>query len=456
MEEIYLLKTFKKIMISLGNAALFLINYTIIFIPFFLFIKLSDGNDLSTALPFVLFYCLRLTGVSLFRSIKTTVNSLNLLVLALLLGFSGSVLTVLGRFYFPLYILASIFLGLAASWVMPAGISVNYYEAQKKWHTKTNYPLVLLLLSLLLLIFHLVKNPFHGMLFYALFFLLGIFAVSHYPSYDLKAPKEASAVSKREFIAFLAFFILLFFLRAGRLLANSTFFDYGTIGASLLFLIFTLFGSRLLKHIPYQTSLYLRLLTYLDGFISNYLFLFGSIYVIGLFGEKDLPLKIFLPFFLGMILGMLTGPKIKNRWGLHLKKRSLIAIILSLFLILTNTSITFGIFFVSFFRTLFNSSITDTFYQLENIPQDKRILAKFTLQNRGSMLHQFILMGIILFLSKFDKTSIMMFLTLDATKSATPQIIKFLHQANYIASSLIILLILTSFVMERHLAINSA
>lgn len=452
MEETSLANTSKKWLDTLGNSTLFLINYTIIFIPFFLFIKLSDGKDIVTALPFVLFYCLRLTGISLLLSIKNTVNSLHLLFLSLALAFIGSVLAAFGPYFFPLYFFSSIFLGLGASWVMPAEISVNYYEAQKGWRTKTNYPMVLVILAVFFAVFHFFYNSTLIMLFYSLFFVFSFLAVRHFPAYDLTAPVEDREVSKQEFISFILFFILLFFLRTGRLVGNRSFFDYATIAASILFLVITLFGNQITKSIPRRAPSHLRLLTYLDGFISNYVFLFGSIYITGIYGEQDLVKKLFLPFFLGMTLAMYLNPKMKKLWGEHLKTYSLLAVLAGLFLILTNTWITFSIFLISFFRTLFNSWITSSFYQMDSIPQDKRVLTKFTIQNRGSMLHQFILMGIIILLSKFDRTSIMMFLTFEIDKQSSLSVKELVHQANYIASTLIILLILANFFYEGFLA----
>lgn len=449
MEGTPLSTILKKWTDAIGNATLFLVNYTIIFIPFFLFIKLSDGKNITTTLPFVLFYCLRLTGIFLFRSIKNTVNSLCLLLLSLTFSLFGCFLATLGSFYFPCYFFSSIFLGLGASWVIPAEISVTYYERQKGESSQPNYPLILLIIGLFFAVFHFFPNPTIIFSVYSLFFIFSILAVQNFSSYNLTAPVEDPELSKREFVSFLIFFSLLFFLRTGRLIENTQFFDYAIIAASIFFLIFILFRSRIIKNLPNKVPPYLRLLATANGFISNYLFLFGSIYVIGTYGEGEVTKKIFLPFFLGMTLGMYLLPKIKVLWGDKLKDYSLIAMFFCLFLILMNLSITLGIFLISFFRTTFNSWVTSAFYQSEGIPQDKRVLTKFTFQNRGSMLHQFLLMGIILLLSKFDQTSIRMFLILEVTKQSNPPMHKLVHQANYIASTLIMLLIVACFIYEK-------
>lgn len=77
---------------SLGNTALSLLSNTIIVVPYLLYIQLSDGHNLLTILPFVLFYTLRMTGIFLVRGINLSLTSLGLLKISLLLGLAGSLI----------------------------------------------------------------------------------------------------------------------------------------------------------------------------------------------------------------------------------------------------------------------------------------------------------------------------------------------------------------------------
>ncbi|MGC3584467.1 hypothetical protein ACPTHO_13940, partial [Enterococcus faecalis] len=60
---------------SLGNTALSLLSYTIIVVPYLLYIQLSDRLNLLTILPIVLFYTLRISGSFLVRGINMSFTS---------------------------------------------------------------------------------------------------------------------------------------------------------------------------------------------------------------------------------------------------------------------------------------------------------------------------------------------------------------------------------------------
>lgn len=51
-----------------------------------------------------------------------------------------------------------------------------------------------------------------------------------------------------------------------------------------------------------------------------------------------------------------------------------------------------GLFLTSLFKGSLNSSLTQDYENTVNIVEDKRIWVKYTIQNIGSILHQFLLM----------------------------------------------------------------
>ncbi|RBT56563.1 hypothetical protein EA74_00217 [Enterococcus hirae] len=80
----------------------FILANTVIFIPYLLFLNLSDGANWASILPFTLFYTFRMTGLFLIRSIRLGLDSYTLLMIALLMGGGGFVIRDLWCALFPL------------------------------------------------------------------------------------------------------------------------------------------------------------------------------------------------------------------------------------------------------------------------------------------------------------------------------------------------------------------
>ena len=106
----------------------FILSNTIILIPYLLFLGLTDSHNWLTILPFTLFYAFRMTGLFLVNSLRFGLDSYTLLMIALLIGGAGSLLGILGVFYFPLFYFSSVLLGLSAAWLVPANTTVNFHE----------------------------------------------------------------------------------------------------------------------------------------------------------------------------------------------------------------------------------------------------------------------------------------------------------------------------------------
>ncbi|HBK5907731.1 TPA: hypothetical protein LLE00_001674 [Enterococcus faecium] len=106
----------------------FILSNTVIFIPYLLFLGLTDSHNWLTILPFTLFYAFRMTGLFLVNSLRFGLDSYTLLMIALLIGGAGSLLGILGVFYFPLFYFSSVLLGLSAAWLVPANTTVNFHE----------------------------------------------------------------------------------------------------------------------------------------------------------------------------------------------------------------------------------------------------------------------------------------------------------------------------------------
>ena len=92
------------------------------------------------------------------------------------------------------------------------------------------------------------------------------------------------------------------------------------------------------------------------------------------------------------VLGIVFASKVKNLLGNNVKTYSLIGIFLGLLLIVFSPLFALGLFLTSLFKGSLNSSLTQDYESTINIVEDKRIWVKYTIQNIGSILHQFLLM----------------------------------------------------------------
>ena len=106
--------------------------------------------------------------------------------------------------------------------------------------------------------------------------------------------------------------MLLLLLRSGRLLTNAVEFDYAIVGARCFFVVAVLFVSHYGKRGAYKVSLEMNLATLINGIVGNYLFLFGSIYVAGVYGRAHMGIYLYLPYVLGMIFAMIALVKRNN------------------------------------------------------------------------------------------------------------------------------------------------
>lgn len=146
-------------------------------------------------------------------------------------------------------------------------------------------------------------------------------------------------------------FVLLLLLRSGRLLTNAVEFDYAIVGACCFFVVAVLFVSHYGKRGAYKVSLEMNLATLINGIVGNYLFLFGSIYVAGVYGRAHMGIYLYLPYVLGMIFAMIAASKTKQ-WSNNIP---MIGLAGSLGILLLTSWTILGLFLLSFFKSTLNS-----------------------------------------------------------------------------------------------------
>lgn len=394
----------------------FILSNTVIFIPYLLFLSLSDGNNLAFILPFTLFYTFRMTGLFLIRSIRFGLDSYTLLMISLLMGGAGALLGVFGVLYFPLFYFSSILLGLSAAWLPPANVTVNYHEKRQGFTNMTGkqYPFALVLLVILFRSIELsgITQVVITLGLYTLFYIMAYHTVSHYPRYELdfKDIKTTMFVPK-EFFLFLLSFALLFLLRNARILVNSALFDFAIYVFLCFFILAAFYLGRVKK--SWKLPVWLNLYTFLSGMLGNFLFLFSTFYIGVMYGFAHLATAMYLPYIAGMILAKLIGNSVLKKVPTSPVVAQLIGLFGSLLILLIPGFFTIGLFFVSFCHSIISGWLNRTCYEISaDIPMDQRVVIKYTTQNQGSVVHQFLLMGLLLGLTRWFDQPVAMLLQL--------------------------------------------
>ena len=104
----------------------FILSNTVIFIPYLLFLGLTDSHNWLTILPFTLFYAFRMTGLFLVNSLRFGLDSY--------VADDRSadwwcwfIAWNIRRILFSFILFSSVLLGLSAAW-LPANTTVNFHE----------------------------------------------------------------------------------------------------------------------------------------------------------------------------------------------------------------------------------------------------------------------------------------------------------------------------------------
>ncbi|MBE9389949.1 hypothetical protein [Vagococcus salmoninarum] len=424
----------------IGNASLNIINNTVIVFPFMVFLKLGSSHTVTSILPFVIFYTFRMTGVFFIRGIKTRLNSFTLLKLSIYIGVLGSISGVSGFFIPELEFIAALLLGLSAAWLPMSNTSINYYKKENDLISpkSSRFNLFILLLISSTLLF---PNNYSYASFFVLYAIMYCFALStlkNIKKYKVNS-HDLEDYSYRYLVLFIVFFILLFYLRSSRLLYNTLQFDYFVYG--VLFFIFSIFVIEIFKRnkIQRRISNNLSYLTMLNGAVGNYLFLFSSLYTAGYYGHNSLFTKFYFPYVLGIAL----APIITDLLQIEIRKKSLIGITLGLMIILLTPFFSIGILTLSIFKGVLNTHLAETYLCHNNLPLDKRLWVKYTMQSMGSIMHQFILMLIGSFIVLENQTSIKNFLIITSQKHPTLVSKSLMTNWNFIATGILIIAIIS-------------
>ena len=246
-------------------------------------------------------------------------------------------------------------------------------------------------------------------LFYAIALGYAYEAVGKQVLTNRMKPEAALYLSKKDLFIFTGLCLLLILLRTGRLLSSALAIGVSLLGFSFFF-VFLIYKTRK-EYRNYQIPLSLNILTFLNGAIGNFLFLFGSLYVINIFGKGSENLLLYLPYALGMVIALATYKKITQLVP-HMDNFILLGLVLGLLMTLVPSALSFSFFLLSYGHFLLNKWLNNQYFMALHIPEDHRILLKNTTQKKGSLIHQFFLIIFLLFLTEKQNNSKTFFLQL--------------------------------------------
>lgn len=376
----------------------FVLANTMVIIPYLLFLHLVDSRMSVSVLPFVLFYTFRVTGIFLIRGLHRSIDQYTLLMVSLLIGGVGSFLTLIGILNFSLYLLGSLFLGLSAAWLPPANTSVNFFEKSKGYQTMGKQSYLFALIILVPLFFGTTLSlPVQAVIvpsILTLYYVGAYHTVKHYPHYEMDFKELTKHVfSITELIWFILFFAALFLLRSGRLLFSETLLNDAIILFSGIFIVALVVINQVKDR--WKIPLWQNLLTFINGMLGNFIFLFGAFYIAVYKGTAFQGLDLFLPYLLGTISSLVWAAKVRKLFknDLHAQLFGLAA---GLLLLSVRFLFPLAIFVLTFFQKGTSTWLNRLYYQTEEIAEQQRITAKYSTANKGSVTHQFILMFLLL------------------------------------------------------------
>lgn len=376
----------------------FVLANTMIVIPYLLFMHLIDSRLSVTVLPFVLFYTFRVTGIFLIRGLYRSIDQYTLLMVSLLVGGMGAFLTLIGALHFTFYLFGSIFLGLSAAWLPPANTSVNFFEKSKGFQTMSSRRyLVALIVLLPLFLGTTLTFPVQAVIvpsIVTLYFVCAYHTVKHYPHYEMDFKELTKHVfSLSELVWFVLFFIALFLLRSGRLLFSESMLNNAIILFAGIFMAAIVVVNQVKNR--WKLPLWQNALTFLNGMLGNFIFLFGAFYVAVYKGAASQGTYLFLPYLLGVISSLVLAGKVRQAFKNELLVQ-LVGLAAGLLLLSVRPLFPVAIFVLTFFQKGTSAWLNRLYYQTDTIEAQQRLTAKYSTSNKGSITHQFILMFLML------------------------------------------------------------
>ena len=433
----------------------FILANTITFIPYLVFLTMHTGDNLESVLPFVLFYTVRMTGIFLLKSFRFGLTTLHIFILSLLAGGIGSFFGILGAWWQPCYFVSAVLIGLSAAWLPPTNTTIKYQRKEAGVEKEKVGLLDLLFLLLLLGIFIAalaIDFPAKNIVIfteYTLLYLVAVRKMSSYPLQERRMTKmDEQTFFMKEFLLFLTYFILLIIVRLARALFDSHYLTVAVISFSACLIVAAWYLS--VAHRSWRLPIWLNILAFINGMCTNYILLFGTFYTAFNFGNDRITFYLYVPYIFGLIASKLL---IKYVYRLFPKMDKelihIFGLILSLLLLMFQPIFPVGVFVFSLFISGTSSYLNRVFAESEELPKDQRVIIRYSIQSKGSITHQFLMITGLWIMAKSSGVSINTVLQITGHKEATPQILQMIDVIHYL--SIGILLYLLFFVLYERL-----
>ncbi|WP_423363228.1 hypothetical protein [Mycoplasma sp. P36-A1] len=395
-----------------SSSFLFALRNTVQYLPYLLFMIVSlttDVSDLDKILPFILYYCVKSSGIYLLKPLHTKNNTYRILKISLLLGLIACILGMFGDVQHIFYEISAVLLGLCESFYIPSYISMLQYERSHDRQMQNKYEKLLgtiLILIFFVLCFTMMKAPnFIIFVYFSFLFLIPLLSISKYKSYKLEDHEYLSNVMySKELSVFVVMLLLIIGLRVARSFYIGDIFIIALVILCLILLIISLFLYFKKPQLTLTFKMIYKIL--FVGAAINLVIYTGMLTAIVTYHSIEAIVLMYACYVIGSVLSeYYTIPFVNWLKGDKVNK----VITLCLFgILLLNFPVLTGISMIATTFMLFTLSKMSetTVYKHDGVPKDVRMVAKYKVQTFGGVIMQFIFTFTLLLIAHYNHESI--------------------------------------------------
>lgn len=348
-------------------------------------------------LPLIMFYCFKTTTLFLIR--LKPVSMPFLLKASLTFGLVGCSLGVLSdllassNMVLILAIFAGICLGICSGTLMPSYFTIQFHEKTLNNFGSSAKDQVRSLAYAIVLLSLLITFSHHSLVAAFLFLGLNLVALSivltAYPSYHLTddTPYPTYSLIETLFLFIVGFFSIFILKSAKKIDMGDLIFPLLVflILIAALYLLYVLFLKK-----DRKLPLSLTGVIIFKGMLTNYIFVFCTFYQL-LYRGPYAFYAVYIVYLIATIVApFVTKLMTKNFPSLSTRTFLIRLFIVSFLLLANHFSFFAGVFLLSLASAQLNHHLNVISYHLPILPQDYRLIAKYRLNNIGSILQQII------------------------------------------------------------------
>lgn len=373
-----------------------------IFILSQLFIQ--DKRVAPFILPLVLFYCFKTTILFIVRIRK--INSYQILLFSIWVGIAGSMTGFLSENNFILQLMTGILLGISSGLMTPAFTTVSLHQKFQTDHPVPSPNMIITIIYASVLLYTFFKIASFSLT--GTFVLLGInlallyFVIQIYDTYVLQDETPYPSYSVYESILLFSLgFFTIFIIKSAKKLGFGEFLLPMLLLFSIISFFYLLYLARVKPDRKFDRCS--TILIIYKGMLTNFIFVFCTFFML-LYKGKNAFYLVYIIYLIAVLIGPMLIKILKQK--IPLENDGLLLIGLSVGYVCLVFDLTFylGVFITSLFAIFMNQDLTKFAYQLKGLPVDSRIMAKFRLNNIGSIIHQVLMVAVLFLVTYLSKT----------------------------------------------------